>query len=308
LAVVALAVAVPVEEKKPEEKKKDEKKPEERGGLQWPMPDPDSEGDLMLHGAEIYDRVDELHKTKVEDEADKSILAHGREYLRRVAKWFDDNADMKIMPVLCRDSRTLNGTVNRWRMEIVKEEPQASSPAPAAVKQRDQPLPKDEKDEKEKKDKKPEDESVKIESPKANITNENETLANSTTPLSIVQNDSPIAQNDVLPPAKTTERPVERPDSNSTEANSTEPADRPKEDSYEIRRRDFYRQTGTNFVRLIQKQQRKDSSLKQDENEYLARWLSDEAVHYGAMAIYCNEGENVKEIRKQLTILLEDKQ
>lgn len=47
--------------------------------------------------------------------------------------------------------------------------------------------------------------------------------------------------------------------------------------------------------------------LIQEETEYLQRWLADEAVHYGALAIYCNEGENVKDIKKQLVTFLEEK-
>jgi hypothetical protein len=293
LAAVALVKAI--EEKKPREEKKEEKKPEERGGLQWPMPDPSSEGDLMLHGAINFDRVEALHKAKVEDEADKMILDHGRQFLRRVAKWFDDNADMKILPVLCRDSRNLNSTINRWRIEIAKEAEALSVSSP--IVQRDEPLPKDNKEDKPKdiKEDKPKDKIV--EAPRANITNDNETIANETVP---------IAQHDSVP-FNRTEASTERPVSNSTEhGNSSEPARPEERESFETRRSDFYRQVGSNFARLLLRQYRKEA-LKADENEYLARWVADEAVHFGALAIYCREGENVKEIRKQLAAILEEK-
>jgi len=268
LAAVALVSAVPIEEKKP--LKEEEKKPvDDKRGLQWPLPDPYSEGDLMLHGSISFDRVRALHKAKLEDDVDKMILAHGRLFLRRVSKFFDDNADIKIMPILCRDSRELNGTINRWRIEIPKI-PQA---APAAaenkeVGQRDEPI----------NDNKPDNE-----------TSENETTSDVSTflPSSTF---SPSSEK----PLSTTVKPL-------VEAVKSE-----DKDTYEVRRRDFYRQVGANFARLLMKEYRKEA-LIQEETEYLARWVADEAVHYGAVAIYCHEGENVKEIKKQLVTFLEEK-
>jgi len=274
VAIVALASAAPVEESKPAS----DEKPREKSRLVWPMPDVLSEGDLMLHGRISFDRVRDLHKAKLEEDVDKMILAHGRLFLRRVSKFFDDNADFKILSTLCKDSRNLNNT-NRWRIEIPKEQPQAAAPidaaksqqgaAPAAPadaakpaqaaqaaapSQRDSPLPKD-----------------KVDEPRNNASLSNETDSNVTTTV-----------------APSSEKPAE------------------DKDSYEVRRRDFYRRVGENFARLLMKEYRKETMV-QEETEYLARWIADEAVHYGAMAIYCGENENVKEIKKNLAIYLEEK-
>jgi hypothetical protein len=269
LAAVALVSAVPIEEKKP--LKEDDKKPvDDKRGLQWPLPDPYSEGDLMLHGSISFDRVRDLHKGKLEDDVDKMILAHGRLFLRRVSKFFDDNADIKIMPILCRDSRELNGTINRWRIEIPKI-PQAAPAAPEnkEIGQRDEPI----------NDIKPENE-----------TSENETTSDVSTFLPSSSTFSPSSDK----PLSTTVKPT---------VEAVKPEDK---DTYEVRRRDFYRQVGANFARLLMKEYRKEALIK-EETEYLARWVADEAVHYGAVAIYCHEGENVKEIKKQLLSFLEEK-
>jgi len=291
VAIVAFASAV--EEAKPAA----DEKPRDKTRLVWPLPDVLSEGDLMLHGRISWDRVRELHKAKLEEDVDKMILAHGRLFLRRVSKFFDDNSDFKIMPILCKDSRNLNGTNNRWRIEIPKEQspPAQAAPvaaeaakapqqgqaeaakapqqaAPAAASQRDSPLPKD-----------------KVDEPRNNGSLSNETIdVNATTvaPSSEKPTDKPSAV------ASTTLKPeIEKPD---------------EKDSYEVRRRDFYRRVSENFARLLMKEYRKET-MAQEETEYLARWIADEAVHYGAMAIYCNENENIKEIKKNLVVYLEEK-
>jgi len=92
-------------------------KNEEHKGLQWPLPDPDNEGDLILHGAHLFDRVEELHKGKLEKDEDKMILSVGREYLIRVLKYIEKTTDFKILPELCLDSRRLNST-KRWEIRI----------------------------------------------------------------------------------------------------------------------------------------------------------------------------------------------
>jgi hypothetical protein len=283
VAVVALVSAA--DEKKPAA---DEKPREDKPHLVWPLPDVLSEGDLMLHGRISFDRVRDLHKAKLEEDVDKMILAHGRLFLRRVSKFFDDNADLKIMPILCRDSRNLNGTHNRWRIEIPKEIPQAAAPVDAPAKpaqggpiQRDAPLPKDKAD--------------KVDEPRNNLTLSNETEAPTTVaPSSEKPTDKP-----------STDKPTEKPSGASTtlKPEIEKPEDK---DSYEVRRRDFYRRVGENFARLLMKEYRKETMV-QEETEYLARWIADEAVHYGAMAIYCNENENVKEIKKNLAVYLEEK-
>jgi hypothetical protein len=298
VAIVALASAAPVEESKPAS----DEKPREKSRLVWPMPDVLSEGDLMLHGRISFDRVRDLHKAKLEEDVDKMILAHGRLFLRRVSKFFDDNADFKILSTLCKDSRNLNNT-NRWRIEIPKEQPQAAAPieaaksqqgaapaapadaakpaqAAAAPSQRDSPLPKD-----------------KVDEPRNNASLSNETDSNVTTTV------APSSEK----PGNSSDKPTERPSGASSTTLKPE-IEKPAEekDSYEVRRRDFYRRVGENFARLLMKEYRKETMV-QEETEYLARWIADEAVHYGAMAIYCGENENVKEIKKNLAIYLEEK-
>jgi len=282
VAVVALVSSA--EEQKPAA---DQKPREEKPRLVWPLPDVLSEGDLMLHGRISFDRVRDLHKAKLEEDVDKMILAHGRLFLRRVSKFFDDNADLKIIPILCRDTRNLNGTNNRWRIEIPKEIPVQAAPPVDAPKQqggpvqRDAPLPKEKAD--------------KVEEPRNNLTLSNETEAPTTVaPSSEKPTDKPSG-----------DKPTEKPSASSTtlKPEIEKPEDK---DSYEVRRRDFYRRVGENFARLLMKEYRKETMV-QEETEYLARWIADEAVHYGAMAIYCNENENVKEIKKNLAIYLEEK-
>lgn len=269
---VALIALVSADEKKPltEAEKKPEQKPEH--GLSWPLPDPSSEGDLLLHGNINFERVRSLHKIKVEEDVDKMILAHGRRFLRRVATFFDQNAAFKIMPVLCRDSRNLNNT-NRWRIELGKQEPAAdAAKAPAAVGGEKEEAPK----EKAQKD----DPIPKTEELRSNVT----TNAPEGTPISTIAGSKPTDKPLV------TEKPVEE-----------------GKDEYEVRRREFYHEVGTNFARLLMKEYHKEQLIK-EETDYLARWISDEAVHIGASAIYCNEGEDVKEIKKQLVAFLDEKQ
>jgi len=290
IVLVALIALVSAEEKKPAA---DEKPRDDKSHLVWPLPDVLSEGDLMLHGRISFDRVRDLHKAKLEEDVDKMILAHGRLFLRRVSKFFDDNTDFKIMPILCRDSRNLNATNNRWRIEVPKE--QQAAPAVEAGKQqpqganapiqRDAPLPKDKAD--------------KVDEPKNNATLSNETESTTASTSVAPSSDKPT---DKPSGSSTTDKPL------ASSSTTLKPEiEKPEEkDSYEVRRRDFYRRAGENFARLLMKEYRKESMV-QEETEYLARWIADEAVHYGAMAIYCGENENVKEIKKNLAIYLEEK-
>jgi len=299
-ALIALAAAGPArKEEKPADEKKPaaDEKPHEKARLQWPMPDPSNEGDLMLHGSISYDRVRDLHKEKLEDEADKMVLAHGRTFLRRVLKFLDENVDFKIEKSICQDSRNLNSTINRWRIEIPKPAQDAQQPAPAIEQgkdakeavQRDDPLPK-EQPEKVEKTEKADDEPLKN-----NATFSNETESNTTT------TEKPTEK----PTDKSSDKPTEKPFSTTVRPDIPE-EDKEKDKDFEVRRRDFYRDAGANLARLLMKEYRKET-LVQEETDYLARWLNDEAVHYGAMAIYCIEGENVKEIKKQLTTFVEEK-
>lgn len=312
VALVAVACAAPPEERRLNngERKGEEKKGDEKAhGLVWPLPDPQSEGDLMLHGSISFDRVRALHKQKLDDDVDKMILTHGRVFLRRVQKFLDDTNDFKIIPILCRDSRNLNSSVGRWKIEIPKPaQPEQKEDQKENV-QRDAPIPKDKADN----------------SSHPNAT-ENENVTTTIAPASSSQASS-LAPSSEKP---TSERPSsekpssekpssEKPSSEkpSSEKPSSEkplqqsttakPPVEPVQDTYETRRRDFYRQVGANFARLLLREYRKEQ-LIQEETDYLAHWISDEAVHYGTMAIFCNEGENVKEIKKQLVAYLEEKQ
>jgi len=282
LAIVALVSA---KEDKPEEAKKQaDEKPrlDDKKGLVWPMPDVYSEGDLMLHGSISFERVRALHKVKLEEEADKMILAHGRLFLRRVSKYFDDNTDFKIMPILCRDSRNLNSTFNRWRIEFPKVQATPAIETKETV-QRDSPLPKD-----------------------SNFTLSNETVETTTSEKPSTEH--PLSTEKFFStdkPLSTTEKPFLSSSSVKPEID-IKPNQEKDKDTYEFRRREFYRLVGNNFARLLMKEYRKESLIL-EETEYLARWIADEAVHYGAMAIYCNENENVKEIKKQLVVFLEEK-
>jgi hypothetical protein len=287
-ALVAL-VSAAEKEKSPEPEKKDDDKPH---GLVWPLPDPVSEGDLMLHGRISYDRVRDLHKQKLDNDEDKMILAHGRQFLRRVNEFFEKTGDFKIMPVLCKDLRQLNASRDRWEIDIPnpvpQPEPKESGKEPV---QRDAPLPKEK------------NETAEIE-PAHNATSDNETISSSTT---TIQPSSSSEKTTEKPSDKdkTTEKPTDKPSSTTVRPAVEQPAELEKKD-YEARRRDYYRQVGENFARLLMREYRKEQ-LIQEESDYIARWISDEAVHYGAVAIFCNEGENVKDIKKQLAVFLEEK-
>jgi len=278
VAIFGLVCATPIEKK---EEKKEEKKPEERSGLQWPLPDHRSEGDLILHGTHFYDRVEELRKGKVDNDVDKMILEVGRNFLRKAQKYLEANPDFKITPVLCRDSREINST-RRWEIRIRPEH------QPAGEKEQQEQANKDKQA------------AVQGEKPEQKPQND-----------APAAQDSKTAQNDVkaaaakaeakLPAANATEAV------NATEAPISEPAVKPEHETFEEKRAEWYRRMGENFARLLLKRFRKET-LEREENEYLDRWLEEEAVHYGVMGIYCHEGENVKEIVKKIATYVEDKQ
>jgi len=293
IALIALAAAAPAEKKPADDKKvaektddkkpaADDKKPvekpaekkdEERKGLQWPLPDPDNEGDLMLHGAHLFDRVEELHKGKVEKDEEKMILSVGREYLRRVHKYIEKTTDFKITPVLCRDSERLNST-KRWeiRSRVAQRGSgnwfidffQGSST-----------------------DGQPEKQPTQSQDTKQQ---------NDATPSKNTKQ-----QNDPIVPSNSTHE-------NATEnANSTEiPVVKPGK-NFEVLNREYYNRMGDNFARVLLKRYRKEK-MEKEEIEYLERWSSEESVHYGFMGIYCHDGENVKELTKRISTLIEEKQ
>jgi len=275
IALIALAAATPVEDKKTNDDQKvseksenkkpaadekkvvkpEEKKNEEHKGLQWPLPDPINEGDLMLHGAHILDRVEELRKKKLDNDMDKMIVSVGREYLRRVHEYVKKTTDFKILPDLCRDSERLNST-KRWeiRLRPIAEIPRVRP---------NRATPTDGKSEKQ--------------------------IAKDT------------HQNDPIVPFNTTHE-------NATDNVNvtTENGTMNLVENFETRREDHYERMGENFARVLLKRYRKEK-LEKEESEYLERWVSDESVHYGMMGIYCHNGENIKEITKRIKTVVDEK-
>jgi hypothetical protein len=309
IAVFALAygAAVPKEEKKdakadkPKEDKPTEKpieKPAEKkdeksddGRLQWPQPDPRSEGDLILHGSHLFDRVEELRKAKPENDVDKMILSVGRDFLRKCHKYLEATPDFKIVPALCRDSRELtnNGT-RRWEIRLQPEH----QPAAVAGEEKKEEANKDNKQQPEQP--KPQNDATATKTKRDAAKKEEE------------KKDKDASKDSPKP---------DEPKGNSTEANGTDPAipkpesDAPREgdrdrDNYEARRRDFYSRTGDNFARLLLKSWRKEK-LSEEERAFVEDWSNEEAIHYGTMGIYCQQGENVKELIKKIKEIVDEK-
>jgi len=260
-AILALALAAEEkqEEKKTAEKQSDEKPIVEiRRGLVWPLPDWSNEGDLMLQGVHFYERVGELRQVKnFANDVDRMVLAFGRDFLRRAHRYLFSTPDFKILPTLCRDSRTINST-DRWEIRIEADQPEQGKAEEKT--QNDASLPKEEQKE----------------------------------------------QNDQTHP-RSMARPV-----NATE-NVTEsviPKEKVQLTIFQAQNHVHYERMGTNFARLFMKKYRKEALLP-EETEYLERWSSDEAVHYGSMGIYCShrgeEKDILKEIVKQLNIFIEEK-
>jgi len=286
-ALIALAVSTPAEkkpaekaekaenketandEKKPAKKPADDKKDDERKGLVWPLPDPIDEGDLMLHGAHLFDRVEELHKGKLDKEEDKMILSVGREYLRLVHKYIEKNTDFKIPSVLCRDSDRMNST-DRWeiRLQPGKQQFNAWFNTDGQTQQKqqtEQQATKQQNDAAQSKETKQNDQIV----PSNNSTHEN------------------VTEN-----------------LNATESSSVPSSkDHP---NFETIRKEYYKRMGDNFARVLLKRYRKEK-LEKEETEYLNRWVADESIHYGMMGIFCHDGENVKDITKRLATVINDK-
>jgi len=288
IALIALAVAAPAEKKpvddkkaaeKTEEKKKEavekpeEKKDEERKGLQWPLPDPDNEGDLMLHGAHLFDRVDELRKGKSDKDEDKMVLSVGREYLRRVHKYIEKNTDFKILSVLCRDSERLNST-DRWEIRLhPQKRPQFVFPSTDGQTEKQST------------------QTEQVQGTKQQKQND------ATQTKDTKQNDPIVASNN-----STHENATENANVNATDAHVGK--ERP---TFETINKEYYERMGDNFARVLMKRFRKEK-MEKEETQYLERWVSDESIHYGMMGIYCHDGENVKELVKRINTLIEEKQ
>lgn len=275
VAVIVAIFAVASASKLPIEKT--EEKLEDRRGLQWPLPDPHSEGDLMLHGSHFYDRVEELRKGKLDNDVEKMILSYGREFLRKAHKYLEATPDFKVPAVLCRDSRDLNSS-RRWEIRIQPEQQPAG----------------DNKEQEQAKDK----QQVQGEQqPKP----QNDAPAQET---EAQENDAKPAQPKQAKPANDEKLAA----SNVTNENVTEVATKAGEhfDTYERQRVDWYRRMGENFARLLMKRYRKETLIA-EETQYIERWLDDEAIHFGVMGIYCHEGENVKELVKKIANYVEEK-
>jgi len=312
IALIALTVAAPVDEKKPEEKPAEkandqvhigdekpmqnqtvEKKDEDRKGLRFPLPEPDNEGDLMWYGIQLMDRVEELHKSNSSKDCDKMLLSVGREYLRRVQKYIKETPEFKIMPILCRDSERLNSS-KRWEIRVRPKNQRGfvdwfSSPCFPLFCSTDEQT---------------ETKSVQKRETapivQANSTNENKTekviakretdnstfdLANSTTTHENVT-EAPIEVIEVI-------EIIEIPAKGAP--------------NFEVVNKVYYRSMGENFGRVLMKKYRQQK-LEQEEIDYLNRWSSDESIHYGLMGIYCHEGENLEDISKRISVLIEEQQ
>lgn len=285
IALIAFAVAAPVDDKKVAEDKKSAEKPEQdqnkkpaadeikkpdekkdddtHRGLEWPLPDPINEGDLMLYGVHFFDRVGELRKGKLDTDMDKMVLFYGREYLRRVHKYLEKTPEFKILPIFCRDSLFLNST-KRWAIRFRPEQQPA-----AAAESKDQTEEKAQPTETDK------------------------------------QNDAPAAA-----AAKPKQQNDEKFSTSNVTANENATnfvaAVKPFE-TFEARRVDHYERMGENFARVYLKKYRKEK-LVTEEIEYLERWVADESIHYGVMGIYCHDGENIKETFKHIAAFIDEKQ
>jgi len=96
--------------------------------------------------------------------------------------------------------------------------------------------------------------------------------------------------------------------SNLTNENVTDaPIVKPSRDTYEEKRIEFNERMGSNFARLLLRKYRKEK-LIDEETKYLDQWLEEESIHFGVMAIYCHDGENIKETIKHITTFIDEKQ
>jgi hypothetical protein len=292
IALIALAAAAPAEKKPAEDKKvaekndnkspaADDKKPaekkdEERKGLHWPLPDPDNEGDLMLHGAHLFDRVEELRKGKLEKDEDKMVLSVGREYLRRVHKFIEKTTDFKILPVLCRDSERMNST-DRWQIRLRPTQTSFGNWLVDFFRGASST------------DSQPEKQTVQVEQGQTAKQQNDATQTKET------------KQNDPIVPSNSTHENV------TENVNATVVVPTKFGKNFEAVNDEYYERMGDNFARILMKRFRKEK-LEQEETDYLARWSSDESIHYGMMGIYCNEGENVKELTKRISTFIDEKQ
>jgi len=198
------------------------------------------------------------------------IVSVGREYLRLVHEYIENTTDFKIPSILCRDSDRINST-DRWEIRL-RPKTQRGFGA--------------------------DDKFLKL----AELVTGAKVGANSVLgstddqpeKVQIVkreQNDSNRTITDPIVP------------SNSTIALASN-KEQPK---FEVVQKEYNKRIGDNFTRLLMKRYRKEK-LEREEIDYLARWLSDESIHYGMMGIYCDDGENFEDIKKRIRVLIEEKQ
>ena len=215
------------------------------------------------------------------------MLAFGRNFLRQCHKFLDSTPDFKIPAVLCAASRALNST-ERWEIRIHPE----ANPTENQNAQNQQ---------------------QQSQANNNNNNNNNKKQQQNDAPQSSKnqqQNDSPQnqqakqsqQQNDPSHPKANNANLV---DANVTKENGTE-NDAPEVGlNYEARRANFYQEMGTNFARLLIKQYRKENLLPA-EIAYIEEWSDEEAIQFGVMGIYCQNGENVKEIIKEMASYLKE--
>jgi len=236
----------------------------------------------MLHGDYLFDRLETLQKSKIEKDEDKMIVSVGREYLRRVHQYIEKVSDYKIPSILCRDSDRMN-SADRWQIRLLPPKDQRGigedilnffiDPIGTIFGSTDD---------------QPETQSIQTE--KVRIVKREQNGANQ---AKDVKQDDPIVS------------------SNTTHDNATESTNStqaPKKLSrFEVLVKQYNQRIGDNFARLLMKRYRKEK-LEQEEIDYLARWLSDESIHYGMMGIYCDDGQNLDDLTKRIRVLIEEKQ
>jgi len=313
VAIVALASAV--EEKKPVQGQVEEG---QHRGLQWPLPDPSNEGDLILHGAYFFDRVGELRKAKSDNDVDKMILTVGRNFLRRAHKYLESTPDFKIPPVLCRDTRHLNST-KRWQIRI-EGETQPTTIVASENQDQNQENKQQAQNEQQQQNKQ-QQQQQQNDAPQSTSNNkqqqqqpqqqqqqQNDAPQNNNNNKQQQQNDEQSSKNGGK--SKQQADDAIKKGFNNNNNNTNENATNQQQErlnTYEGQEEDFYERMGSNFARLLLKQYRKEQMIP-EETQYLDRWLDEEAVHYGVVGIYCQEGENVKDIVKQLNVYIDEKQ
>jgi len=209
------------------------------------------------------------------------IVSVGREYLRRVHQYIEKVTDFKFPSILCRETAARMNLPDRWQIRLLQ--------------------PKDQRGVGE----------ILNAFLNTNIfgstDDQIETQQSSIQQTEKVQIVKRHEQNDAnqAKEAKQDDSIMSTHD-NATESNTTTQA--PKRLSqFEVLNKQYNQRIGDNFARLLMKRYRQEK-LEQEEIDYLARWVSDESIHYGMMGIYCDDGENIDDLIKRIRVLIEEKQ